>query len=127
MAPLVSTKGIVVGVGEQVTQDLRKLANDHGLPILEAHDADFIIKEIQCLCLSVIIVQVTQLSIEILRLIRMITTSPQPVHLIVVATSHNDEIERAVLIAGASFYVPGTEKNLVNQALVAMTTQTNDT
>ena len=66
-------------------------------------------REIRDRCPRLVVVQVTLLSSEPIRLIRLLRHSSQPVLIVAVANSHRNQLERLVRDAGASCYLPGTE------------------
>jgi len=103
----------------RVEQAVLRTADAQGLSVLEARSATRAFSDLIRLRPRVIVVQLPSLFEEELELIRLVSSSPLRAPIIAAAVAHDEAIERAVLAAGACFYVPCVETNMLNEALEA--------
>jgi len=122
---LPTTTGVVVVVEGEVDLNLRRVATGYGLSVLAAASADQALQGLVCLRPKLVIVQVSRLVDEALKLIRLVANLAQPPPLIAVATSHGEEIEQSVWHAGATWYLPDAGSHLLEQVLTAVLPQRN--
>lgn len=115
-------EGVVVILEGEVVRGLRHLAKKRSFSILEVEAADQALKHIQSVRPCVIVVQVEPDRQEAMRFIRKAKTATRRVPLIAAAVGHTAALEREVLRAGASAYVPGASSGLLNPLLEAVLT-----
>ncbi len=78
-------------------------------------------REIRDRAPRLVVVQVSLLSAEPVRLIRMLRHTTQPVLIVAVANSHRNQLEQVVRDAGASCYLPSIEdEDQLVQAVASM-------
>lgn len=106
-----------------VEPQLRRVADQSALPVLEATDADEAFREIARIRPPAVVVQISAPVQEALRLIRLVASAARPVPLIAAAAAHEDTVEQAVRDAGATCYLPNSEISLLGQVLAAMVPQ----
>jgi DNA-binding NarL/FixJ family response regulator len=82
----------------------------HGWPVLALGTAVQAMREIRDRSPRLVVVQVSTLSSEPLKLIRMLRHCSQPVLVLAVANSHRTQLEKLVRDAGASCYLPAAEE-----------------
>lgn len=100
---------------------LARSAVRNGWTVLTLGTAVQAMREIRDRCPRLVIVQVTQLSQEPLRFIRLVRHSSQPVLVVAVANAHRTQLERMVRDAGANCYLPGAEhEELIEQTVSSM-------
>lgn len=113
-------KGIVVVLNGQLEPRLLRAASACSLSVLRAPGAEQAFRALIHLRPDAIVVQVAEMWNEPLRLIRLVAGSPLQVPVIAVATSHDDDTERAIRAAGATCYLPGGECHLLRRALESL-------
>jgi len=109
----------VVFEGDTVS-GLRGLAKKRSFSILEVESADQALTHIQGVRPRVIVVQVGPDGQEALKFVRKAKTATRRVPLIAAAVGHTSRLEREVLRAGASTYVPSASPGLLNPLLEAV-------
>lgn len=118
-----TTKALVVALEGPVEPELRRVAEQSALPVLEATDADEAFREIARIRPPAVVVQVSALVREAVKLIRLVASAARPVPVIAAATAHQDTVEQAVRDAGATCYLPNSEISLLGQVLAALVPQ----
>jgi len=117
-----SGAGVVVIAlnGQGVEAELRTMANDSGMLVIEAPGAKQAYVNIIRQRPEAIILQVSRMLSEAIKLVQLVAGSPNPVPVIAVASHHGVDVERAMRIAGATCYVPEIDVDEVRQALSAV-------
>jgi len=102
-----------------VDPNLERVATSFGLSILAVTNADQALRALHSLRPGLIVLQVSRLVNEALRFVRLVTALPERVPLVAVATSHSEQLERDIWQAGATWDLPDTGPNLLDQVLRA--------
>ncbi len=113
-------RGLVVTVSEHIQRSLFDAAQCHSLSILCAPDVDLAFRAVVHLRPQVIIVQVSGVAGEALKLIRMFRDLANPMPVVGAAVPHGPDAERAVRQAGATWYVPAEDGELVIHTLESL-------
>jgi DNA-binding NarL/FixJ family response regulator len=112
---------IVVVLCGSVHVGIARTAIRNGWSVLALGSAIQAVREIRDRAPRLVIVQVTQLSSEPIRLVRLLRHSAQPVLIVAVANTHRNQLERLARDAGASCYLPSAEDEIaLEQAVTSM-------
>jgi len=103
---------------------LARAALRMGWPIRSLETAVAAMREIRDRCPRVVVVQVTLLSSEPIKLIRLLRYGLQPAVVVAVASTHRTQLERMVRDAGASCYLPAAENDEGIEQMVAAMLET---
>ena len=100
---------------------LARAAVRQGWTVLAVGTAVEAMREIRDRSPRLVVVQVTLLSNEPVKLIRFLHHSSQPVLIVAVAGTHRNQLERLVRDAGANCYLPSTDEDeSIVQAVTSM-------
>lgn len=100
---------LVIVLSGTVHVGLGRAAVRHAWPVLALGTAVEALREIRDRSPRLVVVQVSTLNSEPLKLIRMLRHCSQPVLIVAVANSHRTQLEQLVRDAGASCYLPAAD------------------
>lgn len=103
---------------------LARVALRQGWPIRSLDTAVAAMREIRDRCPRVVVVQVTLLSNEPVKLIRLLRYGLQPAVVVAVASTHRTQLERVVRDAGANCYLPAADDDRSVERMVAAMLET---
>lgn len=112
---------LAIVLGGPVHVGLARAAVRQGWTVLAVDTAVQAMREIRDRSPRLVVVQVSLLNNEPIKLIRMLKHSSQPVLIVAVANSHRNQLERIVRDAGVSCYLPAAdEEDQLVQAVASM-------
>jgi DNA-binding response OmpR family regulator len=111
---------LVVVLCGTVHVGLARASVRQGWSVLAVSNAVQAMREIRDRSPRLVVVQVSLLSSEPIKLIRLLRHCSQPVLIVAAANSHRNQLERLVRDAGASCYLPSTDDTQVVQAVSSM-------
>lgn len=101
---------LVVVLCGNVHVGLARAAVRQGWTVLALGSAVQAVREIRDRCPRLVIVQVTMLSQEPIKLVRLLHNCSQPVLVVAVANGHRTQLERLARDAGAHCYLPDADE-----------------
>lgn len=112
---------LVIVLNGSVHVGLARASVRQGWTVLALGTAVEAMREIRDRSPRLVVVQVSPLGPEPIRLIRMLRHTPQAVLIVAVANSHRNQLEQLVRDAGASCYLPSAEEeDQLIQAVASM-------
>jgi DNA-binding NarL/FixJ family response regulator len=106
VASLVNIRVLFFAMDESPEPNLAEIAMRRGWPFLQMSNTSQAIVELRRRSPSAVVVQVSLPLSEDLELLHRVRDNFSTVTLIAVATTHDDDVERAVRSAGVSLYLP---------------------
>lgn len=107
MKPTSDTSVLAIAINGKPEPDLQRIVLRNSWLVVEPSSASAAFEEILHRRPIVSIVQASTAPDEAAEFIRLVRADRLPVHVVAVAASHRDEIERAVRIAGVDSYLDG--------------------
>jgi DNA-binding NarL/FixJ family response regulator len=101
---------LVIVLCGSVHVGLARVAIRQGWTVLALNNAVQAMREIRDRSPRLVVVQVSMVNHEPLKLIRILRHSAQPVLVVAVAKSHRNQLEKLVRDAGAGCYLPGVDE-----------------
>ncbi len=113
-------KGVVVVLEGQADERLQQVARAQHLSIACRSTAELAFQEILQSRPPVVVVVVPPAPDEALRLIHLLAPAARRIPVIAAASAHAEDVERAVRSAGATYYLPDSEWQFLEQVLSAI-------
>lgn len=110
-------KGIIVAAEQPVDENLQRVAQHHGLPILHSPIVESIEYIIRRLMPAVVLVPVAERATAAVDVIRKIAGVSQDIFLVTIVSTERLELEQRLRQAGAHCYLCGSETELLEQVL----------
>jgi DNA-binding NarL/FixJ family response regulator len=109
--------GVVVVMEKTVVSGLSKLAERHRWSLIHLPAAMQVMRTLGRQRIDIAVIHITVESQQSVELIEWLRATRQEVLLVAVASTHREEIERAVRHAGAHCYLPQTDEVTLERAI----------
>jgi DNA-binding response OmpR family regulator len=121
MVSTVNTAGLIIVFDENAIPALARLAVRHDWPVLRMSTVVQAVPAIVRHRPGLVVVQVSLVPDQAVELIRLLRARLQPVPIIAVARSHDEQTERAIRGAGATYYLPAArDAGILEQVVASM-------